>query len=118
MCQTCEADLVTVAGDETASGPGELIPARPEKAEVKRIRRLVLAEALERNRLRPKPWPICPSCERVVCRSETHAMYGDQCLCCGINKLEKLFFRLWKARGRRARKAALRRIGRLARSAR
>ena len=115
MCQTCEIDLVTIESDENASGPGELIPPRPSKAQVKAMVKQVHAEALERNRLRAEPWPICSGCDRVVCVSETHEMYGGLCLCCGINRLEKLFFRLWRARTRRGRRKALKCIARLAR---
>ncbi len=84
-------------------------------ADVKRIGRLVHARALEKNRLRPEPFPVCEHCETVVHPDDVHEMYGRRCLTCGVSKLEKLFFRLWSARGRRARRRALRRIARLAR---
>jgi hypothetical protein len=127
VCNTCiETDLQTVPGNDFVDG-GELIPARtaaasavlePPPFDVKKVRKRIRLEVLERNARLPVPLPICDQCGRPSHPEESHEMYGRMCLMCGINVLERLFFRLYRARGRKARQKALRKIASLARSAR
>jgi hypothetical protein len=107
MCVTCVDESVDLQLSERAT---------PER--MKAIEATVRLESLERHRLTPEKFPICERCNRVYCASETEPMYNGQCLYCGLNRLEKLFFRLWKARGRKAEKKALRRLRRFARTGR
>jgi hypothetical protein len=106
MCVTCVDDV-----------QAEPVPAvslsRAQKAELmKRIR----FKALERNRLRPEPFPICIRCEMPIDPGEADDIYRRQCVTCGLNKLEQLYCRLTEARGRKARKKATRRLVRFART--
>jgi hypothetical protein len=103
MCGTCiETDLEPAA-----------TWTRAQIAEVtKRIR----VETLQRNRMRPEPWPICIRCEMPVNPTEADDIYRRQCVTCGLNKLEQLFRRLTEARGRRRRRRALKRIARFAKT--
>jgi hypothetical protein len=108
MCVTCADDVAT-----------DIEPVMSwSNEQVARVDEMIRLEGLERHRLMPKKYPICTRCERVFHAAETEPMYHGQCLFCGVNRLERLFFKLWKARGRKARRKAIRRIQRFARTGR
>jgi transposase-like protein len=65
---------------------------------------------LRRNARRRHPSPICRSCNRPFDREDRDPFDKHVCTTCGINRLEKAVRRLFQARGKKARKRALRRL--------
>jgi hypothetical protein len=88
----------------------ELCPTRPRMRTLAQMR----ADAI---RLQPH-WPICFGCSFPFHPQESDPLYGGRCLSCGINAIEQAFRRLVEARTAAERRAALKRILRLARQAR
>jgi hypothetical protein len=65
------------------------------------------------NAKRAKPWPTCADCGQLFMPEDEHWLWR-LCHCCGLNRGEKLLQRWVFARGRRARKRALKKLKRLA----
>jgi hypothetical protein len=88
------------------------------RSRIQEVNEMILRDTLEENRRRPEPWPICADCGRPVHPQDREDIYPRNCSLCGLNRLERLFWKLSKARGRKARKKATRRLVRFARTGR
>jgi hypothetical protein len=105
MCVECmeQTEVATIEEPTTS-------PELPREVDI-----AIRLKGLQRHLADPESWPVCTRCEFVHPAGETHAMYNGQCLMCGLNRLEKLYYRLWKARTRKAERKALRALRRFAR---
>jgi hypothetical protein len=86
--------------------------------DIETVRGIVRRESLERNRLLPEPWPICSECGGPIPPDDLEEIYPFEHSTCGINHLERLFFEIASACSRKKQRAALRRLGRYARTGR
>ena len=73
------------------------------------------ADFLAWNESQPHPWPLCPECDGILDWRETHPLLPHVCGVCGLDRIEELLKALALARGKKARKKALKAIDRLAR---
>lgn len=116
MCVNCMTN--TAALPET--GPLRLTETEAailaEKTDRFPTREQIKADFLAWNAARPHPWPLCPECDGIMDTRETHPLLPDICGGCSANVIDKLLMKLAFAKGKKARKKALRRIERLARA--
>lgn len=75
------------------------------------------AEFLEWNAGLPTPHPLCPGCDLILDRRESHPLFPDLCECCGPTRALNLIVDIIYARSKKARRLALKRLDRLARLA-
>lgn len=68
------------------------------------------AELVRSNEQRTTPLPRCKDCRMPYQLGDADWLDGRRCCSCGTNRLEKAVRRLIRARGRKARKKALRRL--------
>jgi hypothetical protein len=109
MCVTCVDESTDL----------EVLDTEPISRErIAKLDAILRREGLERHRLEPATYPICPRCERAFHATESEPMYNGQCMMCGLNFLERLYWKLWKSSGRKARRRALKRLERFARTGR
>jgi hypothetical protein len=62
------------------------------------------------NARKARPNPVCPLCRMPFSPGDCDAFDSKVCCTCGINRLEKACRRLFKARSKKAKKRALRRL--------
>jgi hypothetical protein len=111
--------MCVVCVDTEAETELELEPTSTwSPKQLARVADKVRIESLETNRRRLDPWPICESCEGPIHPTERETIYPREHSNCGLGHLERLFWKLVKARGRRRRRHALKRIARFARTGR
>jgi hypothetical protein len=108
MCVTCVEDVETTPPPAATYSRGRLAELHAQ----------VRVEALETNRQRPRPWPICLDCGGPIHKADRFELYPQRHSNCGLNRLERLFGKLMKARGRRRRRRAVKRLLRFARTGR
>jgi hypothetical protein len=65
---------------------------------------------LKWNAAQPDPMPICRGCGLPFDRRDADPIDRRYCTSCGVGRMEKAVRRLFKAKGRKARKRALRRL--------
>ncbi len=82
----------------------------PDRLSTAQIR----AEFLDWNAEQPNPWPLCPFCDAPFDLAESHPLFPTLCLLCGTQTIDDVVMNLARAKGKKARKRALKAIKALA----